>query len=78
MEISNIIEQFRGNIIYIRHEHNLTQKEMAAIMGVGVGTIRKIEKGETMSRINCRMLCRVCDHFDLSVDAILKCDFETQ
>lgn len=73
----NMEEQMRligRNICYIRREKELTQRQMACILGVSVATLRKIERGEPTVRINSRLVCRICDTFELSADAFLRTD----
>ena len=65
---------FCRNVYYLRKKHHLTQKEMAQILGVGVGNLRKMEKGPEYPRIYGKMLIRVCNHFDIFADVMLKED----
>ena len=64
-------KNFCKNILYLRRKHHLSQKEMAAILGISIGRLRRIERGEDQTRLHCGMLCRVCDYFALSADKIL-------
>lgn len=61
---------FSHNIRDLRQIHKLTQVQMAEILGISISTLRRIEENAA-TRINSGMLCRVCDRFGLSVDAIL-------
>lgn len=65
-------KNFCHNIRYLRQKHHLTQKEMAQAMGISVKTLRKIENCDPSARINAAILCRLCDHFCLSIDGVLR------
>lgn len=77
MDKKEICQRFFKNICFLRKVNGLTQKEMAAIVGISVGTLRRIEK-DYSPRANCQMLCRICDYFDISADKMLICDLETE
>ena len=72
--MSENVNYFSKNVHYLRQVHNLTQKEMAKIMGISVGCLRKIEKGTIPPRASCSMLIYVCNYFDLSADEIVRED----
>ena len=65
---------FCKNVAYIRQIKKLSQKQMAQILGVSLSTLRKIENQEPTVRINGRMICCVCDAFELSADGLLRED----
>ena len=65
-----------NNIRYIRNYYGLTQKEMSTIMGISKSTLRRIEQGNPSVRINGLILCKLCDHFHISTDAIILFDLE--
>lgn len=67
----DFVEHFRQNICWLRKSRHLTQKEMAAILGVSVSTIRRIESGAPV-RLHCGMVRRFCDHFGISADVLLR------
>ena len=64
-------ENFRQNVIYLRKTHGLTQRQMAQILGIGIGTLGRLEAGKVV-RMNAGMLIRLCDYFDLSADNCLR------
>lgn len=41
----NVMEFLSHNVLYLRRTHNLTKKEMAKILGIGIKTLSKIEQG---------------------------------
>ncbi len=49
----------------LRKEKHLSQKKMARILGVGVGTVRKIEKGIFPERISCTVLMNIYREFGI-------------
>ena len=63
---------FAVNIRYLRIKHQLSLSEMAAIIGISVSTLRRLEMGMSSVRTNCVMLNRICDHFDISADAMIR------
>ena len=71
MEKAGFYHNLCNNVRYLRQQHGLTQKEMAAVLGVSVRLLRGIEHGEPGHRLGTFMLCRLCAHFGLSTDAVL-------
>lgn len=66
------------NICYIRKVRKMTQKEMADILGVGVSTLRKIERRAPNVRITGSILCRICNAFEISADVLIWTDLTQQ
>lgn len=58
------------NIYILRKKHRLCQKEMAAIMGMGVGMLRRIEHGEISRRFHTGHLEALHRHFGISLDVL--------
>lgn len=54
---------FCKNVTLLRKQHGLTQVQMAAILDVGVGTVRSLERGILPPRLTIAVLLRVYDHF---------------
>ena len=67
---------FFQNIRYLRKIFHLSRKEMAQILGVSAGTVGRMEREMPGVRVNGQMLCRLCDHFRLSADAVLRTRLE--
>lgn len=65
MNISQDALNFCCNIAYLRKKHGMTQAEMAKILDVGVGTVRKLEHGIIPPRLSAAVVCRVSDHFHI-------------
>lgn len=66
----NSNEIFRENIRHLRRVHAMTLAQMAAVMGIGPGTLGRLEAGK-MVRLHAGHLVRVCDYFDLPADSLL-------
>lgn len=45
------IEILSKNVKYLRKSRGITQKEMAKILGIGVGSLSKLEKGKLPPRL---------------------------
>ena len=45
-------------------------------MGISPSTLRRIEQENTSVRINGLTLCRLCDYFHMSSDAVILFDLE--
>ncbi len=41
----NYIEYFTHNIFFLRQKYNLTKKQMAMILGIGMSSLNKLEQG---------------------------------
>lgn len=53
------------NITALRKMHNMSKKEFAKKLGVGVGSISKLENGVTTARINSDFLYAVYFEFNI-------------
>ena len=49
----------------LRQRHNLSQREMAALLGVGVHTLRQLEAGRVPPRVSVRIVYRIYDAFGI-------------
>ena len=67
---------FRANICYLRRRDGLSQKEMAQILGISVGTYRKIEQNEPSVRLYDKMILRMARHFHYTADELVLLDLE--
>lgn len=57
---------FLDNIAWLRKKHNLSKKDMAALLQIGVGSLTKIEKGELPLRLSTEVLFRVSNIFHVA------------
>ncbi len=65
MKKSDYFLAFSENIKCIRKEAGLSQKEMARMLGIGVSTLSKIEKGVLPPRLSCSVLFCIQRHFGI-------------
>lgn len=70
----DVMEFLSHNVLYLRKTHNITKKEMAKILGVGIKTLSKIEQGLLPPRLSVEVLFRIRDYFGipLSVQVSVK------
>lgn len=54
------------NLLWLRKKHGYSQKTMAQIMGIGVKSLRTLERGELPPRLTIACLPPVCRHFHIS------------
>ena len=59
------IQIFMHNVTWLRKQNGLSQKEMAVWLGVGVGTIRKIERGVLPPRLVADVVWGIQDSFQI-------------
>ncbi len=71
MKIDEGYTNFCRNIRYLRAKHHLSQQEMAKLLGIGVGTLRKMEQGMIPPRLGCGVLCRLAASFHVSANAMI-------
>ena len=67
---------FCRNIRFLRKQQSLTQKQLADIMDVSTATVRRMENNDPHVRVNGKILCKLANYFDLSVDWIMLMDLE--
>ena len=60
------------NIYFLRMQYSLTQKDMADILGISINSLRKLENGSIPRTFRAGAICRLCNHFQLSADAVLR------
>ena len=58
-------QNFLHNIAWLRKHHGLSKKRMAEVLGVGVGSLNKIENGEMPSRLGVRVFLRIYAYFGI-------------
>lgn len=54
------------NITWLRKKHNLSKKDMANLLQIGVGSLTKIEKGELPLRLSTEVIFRVSNIFGIA------------
>ena len=71
MELSEVSRNFCRNVWYLRRKHRMTQYTLASLIGIGRSSLQRLETGDLPARFNCTNLCRVCDIFGVSADALI-------
>lgn len=61
---------FCQNIRILRIKNGLSQKEMAKILRIGVGSLRTIEAGHIPPRLGCNVLYYAAVHFGLRTSTL--------
>ena len=64
-QLSTEIKQFLLNIVYLRKCHNLSKKEMAQILGIGMGSYNKIEQGIFPKRLTTDAIFNITKYFKI-------------
>lgn len=64
-QLDTEIKQFLLNIAYLRKCHNLSKKEMARILGIGIGSYNKIEQGKLPKRLTTDVIFNITDYFKI-------------
>jgi transcriptional regulator with XRE-family HTH domain len=59
-------------IVQLRKQHGVSQKQLAAAIGVDPSSMNRIEKGERA--VSVAELVRVADHFGVGAESILRAD----
>ena len=60
-ELNNLLY----NIKWLRMQHRLSEKQMAEILGIGVGSLQKIEKGTLPPRLSVNIVFEVQNYFGI-------------
>ena len=63
---------FSQHVQRIRREQNLTQREMADRLGIGVRTLSMIESGILPPRLSCEILFRIENQFGIHPKDLFK------
>ena len=65
MKTDHSFEYFSENICYLRKANNLSQQQMAQILGIGLASLRTIESGKIPPRLGCDVLFHAARYFRL-------------
>lgn len=60
------MNNFLHNVVWLRKQHGLSKKQMAKILGIGIGSLNKLENGELPPRMSIRILDRIQKYFGIS------------
>ena len=58
------------NLNHLRRQHNLTQKQMAQILGISITTWRKMEQGIMPPRLSSLVVYRAADAFRIPTSTL--------
>lgn len=64
------IKNLSHNIKQLRQSHNLSKKSMAKIMGIGIGSLNKLESGILPPRADVQCLLNLNKHFGISISEL--------
>lgn len=68
---------FLENLTALRKKYNLTQKQMAQTLGIGIASWRMIERGEMPPRLSAKVVYRAAEAFGVVAAALFE-DHEKQ
>ena len=72
MNIEKEMLIFCENVREIRLKNNLSKKEMAKILGIGVGSLNLIEKGIIPERLSAEVIVNICINFKVSASSLFE------
>lgn len=58
-------ENFMFNVAWLRKKYGLSKVKMAKLLGIGVGSLNKIEKGELPPRMSVDVVFNIHKHFGI-------------
>lgn len=58
-------DNFCHNVAWLRKHHKLSKKEMAKRLGIGVGSLNKLESGTVPPNMTSDVLNNLCQHFNI-------------
>ena len=67
-----MIDTFLHNIVWLRRHYNLSKKEMANRLEIGLWSMNKIEKGELPPRLRCDILFAAYRNFGIPYADLLE------
>lgn len=59
-------ENFCDNVIWLRKQYGISKRRMAELMGVGIWTLNKIERGEVPPRADVSIFWNIHKRFGIS------------
>ena len=65
MNVQKESEILCSNICRLRKKYQLSKREMAKILGIGIYSLTKIESGVIPPKLGCEMLFRIYDNFEI-------------
>lgn len=65
------LEILSHNLRWLRRQYRYSQKEMAVILKIGIGSLSKLERGEIPPRLSVDFLFAAYDHFRIKPSVLL-------
>lgn len=66
------MEVFTHNIRWLRKKHDLSKRKMAELLGIGLWSLNRLERGQIPPRMTIEILFAVQKHFGISPSAQLE------
>ena len=54
---------FCNNVLWLRKHHGLSKKQMERLMGIGIGSLTKLERGIFPPRVSINVVILIYRHF---------------
>ena len=65
-ELHNSFAIFLHNIVWLRKHYGISKKRMAKMLGIGLCSLNKLEKGEIPPRMDVHIIFAVSKQFGIS------------
>ena len=72
-ELSNLLY----NIKYLRVKNEMSKKEMAGIMGIGIAALDRIEEGQATKKLGGRAVLGLSEHFNVLPSVLIEKHLDT-
>ncbi|MBQ9963765.1 MAG: helix-turn-helix transcriptional regulator, partial [Clostridia bacterium] len=59
------------NMKHIREQYAFSKRDMARLLGIGIGSLNKLEKGELPPRLGVEILFNIQHYFGISPQILL-------
>ena len=66
------ITAFMENVAFLRRQNKLTKKKMCEILGIGILSLNKIEKGQLPKRITVEVIFKIKKYFGINASELFK------
>ena len=62
----DVVEIFTSNVVWLRKTNSLSKVKMCKILGIGYGSLNKIEKGILPPKLSVDVIFRIARYFGIS------------
>ena len=69
--MENDYQKFLFNVAHLRNLHGLSKRKMAKVMGIGIGSLNKMERGEFPPRLKINVILNTCSFFHIKPAILL-------